>query len=475
MFTHSVLKSDNINSNLKDMLSEILDTEAMKSLELDSNLSKTQKKAFHLFKEGKNILLIGSAGVGKSLLLKTMEEYNKVETNKTMYLTSTTGISSYNLNGVTIHSLLGIGTGDLEKQALLKKVCRKPLYRDRIINIDVLVIDEASMLSAELFEKLDYICQNIKRSKAFFGGIQLVLSMDPLQLVAIFNNNKEIYKSMDERLIVESPVFNKNFKKNDNIIVLKENFRQKNDPTFINLLSRIRDGTFTTDDIDLLNTRKVLPKNPSDHVHLVSTNKKAQAINDSELSKIKTEQRTFTSTFNSTGKDKEIKELLTKELQFQFNQKGIRELTLKTGCRVMLIKNLDIQAGLVNGALGTITEFYKDCNDTFIPLVQFDGKGNTPGIKKLISPVTWDLEIQNCKGSAIQLPLMLAYSLTISKSQSLTLDSAVLDLSDCWVDSQVYVALSRLRSLDSMYLKSFNPIKITVNRVMKSYIDNLEK
>lgn len=466
MFRNNVNSDKLISKDIQDMLAVHLG----KPVEFDLNLSPTQQQAFDLFKGGKNILLLGSGGTGKSKVIKTMEEYNKMETSKTMYLTSTTGISSYNIGGVTVHSLLGIGTGELEVEALIRKVARKQVYRDRIINIDILVIDEASMLSADLFEKLNTLCQHIRRSNSFFGGIQVILSMDPLQLTPVFNRNTELYKVIDDRLIVESPVFNKTFKP-ANTVILKENFRQKNDPSFINLLSRIRDGTFTTSDVQMLNQRKVSPSIVSDHVHLVSTNKKAQIINDTALNKLNTKSVNFTSTFSTTGANKEIKELLTKELQYQFKQKGITELALKKGCRVMLIKNLDIPMGLVNGALGTVTDFVQDSNSNWVPMVHFDGE---LGIQKTIEAVSWELEIDNCKGNALQIPLMLAYSLTISKSQSLTLDSAVLDLDDVFCDAMCYVALSRLRSLETMYLKSFNPKKIMINKVMKDFLDRID-
>ena len=455
-----------LNNNIQDLLLEL-------NIKIDpyENLSKTQKCALDLFKDGKNVLILGPGGVGKSYLIKTMEEFIKKEKEyKKMYVCSTTGISAYNIGGMTIHSFMGIGTGEMEITALIKKVCRKKMYRERIMNTDILVIDEISMLSGELFEKLNIICQSIRKNNLFFGGIQVVFTGDLLQLLPIFNRNNQLYNQIDERLIIESPVFNKEFN-SSNIITLTENFRQKGDATFINLLSKIRDGTFTDSEIHILNNRKTMPENITEHVHLVSSNKKAQLINESQLNKLKTKEIKYKSVFLSSGKDTNIKELLIKELQSQFNQKGITELTLKKGARVMLIKNMDVSRGLVNGALGTIKSFTQDpSTGQDIPLVLFDGEQS---IQEIIPSVSWELEIDNCKGLAHQIPLMLAYSITVHKSQSLSLDSAVLDLADCFTDHQVYVALSRLRSLDGLYLKSFNPAKITVNQKMKRFLENL--
>lgn len=406
-----------------------------------------------------------------SHIIKTMEEYIKTShQNKKMYLTSTTGISAYNIGGMTIHSFMGIGTGDMPIDVLISRIKRKKMYRDRIINTDILVIDEVSMLSGELFEKLNLICQNIRKSNMFFGGIQVIFTGDFLQLLPVFNKNKDLYENVDDRLIIESPLFNKMFK-DENIIILKENFRQKNDSVFINVLLRIRDGTFTEDDVLLLKTRQILPENIQEHVHLVSSNKKAQTINETQLNKLKTPQVKYISSYSSSGKDKEIKELLIKELQFQFTQKGINELILKKGIRVMLIKNLDVSLGLVNGAIGTIVDFIPDPSaDYDIPIVKFDNSN----IKHPISVVSWELEIDGCKGTANQIPLMLAYSVTIHKSQSLTLDSAILDLGDCFCDHQIYVALSRLKSLNGLYLKTFNKDKISVNKKMRDFLTTLK-
>ena len=485
----------NLNSNISDMLKEM-------SIEVDydSHLSELQKKAFDLYKRCKNLLILGCAGTGKSLLINTMENYTKTEhPHKNIYITATTGIASYSVKGVTINSLFGIGTGEADVNILLRRIMQKRVYRERISLMDVLIIDEISMLSAELFEKLNTIAQRIRGNKLFFGGIQLIMTGDVLQLLPVFKPSDKD-KIIDSRLLIESPIFNTVFcKKNGNVIILKDNFRQQGDPTFINLLSRVRLNNATIDDFDLLNkkiiTKEKLKELGSHHVHLVSSNKKAQIINESKLATLPDPVYTFNTIYknnndksnndksnndkNNNDKNNNDKsnndkskndtyELITKELQYQFKQKNIETIFLKVGARVMLIKNLDVSIGLVNGALGTVTKIIKMGNN-FYPEVLFDGKDN---IKKIIEPVEWELEIDNCKCSAKQIPLMLSYSITIHKSQSLSLDSAILDLEDCFAEHQIYVALSRVRSLDGIYLKSFNSKKITINEKMKSFINN---
>jgi ATP-dependent DNA helicase PIF1 len=458
MLKNSIVKTDLLPRAIEEMLGNI-------DIKIDytENLSESQKKAFKLFQEKKNLVIFSSAGCGKSFCIKTMQESVK-NTDRKMQLCSTTGISAYNIGGMTINSFMGIGTGDQDVNFLIRKVSRTAVYRDRIIEIDVLVIDEISMLSASLMEKLNTLCQVVRKSKKFFGGIQVIFTGDPLQLEAIFNSNKKIYKDIDERLIVESDIFNKEFnQKKGNVLILKENFRQKGDPTFINMLLRIRNNTYTKEDLEILNKRKIMPKEDF-HVHLVSTNKKAQDINDNNLKKINESDFIFKACYTSTGKNKELRDILTKELEFQFKQKGIDNLILRKNARVMLVKNLDVELGLVNGALGTIIEI----KDKIIT-VKFDNE-----IEYNILPVNWDIQIDNCKATSTQIPLMLAYAITIFKSQSLTLNSAILDLDDCFANHMVYVALSRLKSLDGMYLKSFNSHKIKINEKIKEYLENLK-
>lgn len=466
-FKNNPVSSDFINSNFQDLLTDYLGVD---TIDFNDNLSVSQKKAFELFKQKKSLLILGPAGTGKSKLIKTMENYTNSYGTDKIYLSSTTGISAYNIGGVTVHSLFGIGTGDLEISQLVKKVVRKTAQKKRILNMDILVIDEISMLSASLFEKLNVICQTIRKNNLFFGGIQLILTGDVLQLGMICNKNTDIYKEIDKRQIVESPLFNTIFNKKENsIVTLCENFRQKDDPIFINLLLRVRNGTFTEDDINLLNTRKVLPKDPSKHVHIVTSNRKAQMINEIELNKLHTEEIRYTSIYASFGSNKEMTSILTKELQSQLNLRGLNELVLKVNCRVMLVKNIDVSQGIVNGSIGTIVQFIEDkITKLSLPLVKFDNN-----IELLISPTPWEIDIDNCKVTATQIPLMLAYSVTCHKIQGTTLNSAVLDIEDAFCDHQVYISLSRLKSLDGMYLKSFDYKKITVNKVMKSFLDNL--
>jgi ATP-dependent DNA helicase PIF1 len=413
-----------------------------------------------------------------SKLIKTMEDYILEENiGKNIYLTATTGVAAYNIGGMTINSFMGIGTGDKDVITLINRISKNKAIVERLIYTDVLVIDEISMMSAALFEKLNHICKHFKKSKKFFGGIQLILTGDFLQLQPIFNQNKMISNEPeDTRLLVESDVYLKQFNmKNKNIIILKDNFRQHGDESYMNLLLRLRVNKHTKDDIKLLkdkcknylnelaefNKKKIIP------IHLVSSNKKAQIINESNLKKLPEPSYNYKATFKTsyiTSQNKDIIDILKKELETQLNQKGLIELQLKKNTRVMLIKNLDVSIGLINGSVGTIIDF----TPQKFPIVLFDN-----GVTKTIENTEWELEFNDSSVKAIQIPLILAYAITLHRSQSLTLTHSILDLQDAFATGMIYVGLSRLKTFDGVLLKSFDPNKITVNEKIIEYLDSL--
>ena len=448
--------AEDLISKFRDLLVEHNERTGSKiETEYSPDLSKTQKKAFEKFKKGDNILILGAAGCGKSKIVKEMYKYIKDKTNKEMYVTSTTGISAYSIKGITINSFMGIGTGESSVEILLRRLRYKMGIKDRIKRADILVIDEISMMSADIFEKINVICQTLRKCRKPFGGIQMVITGDFLQLETIFKN-----ESGDRRLITESELFKKMY--DNNTVILKENFRQNGDNKYIDILLRIRKGVQTEDDIKVLNSRltKVIKPNM---IYLVSSNKKAQAINNLRLSNIKSLDHVYDCVYTQTGTN-DTCDTLKRELQLQFVQKGIESLRLRNGCRVLLIKNMDVSIGLVNGSTGTIKECLEDS-----VVVEFDN-GVTENIQKL----EWELELDNSKVFCKQIPLMLAYAITCHRSQGLSLDSAVLDLDDCFCNHMVYVALSRVKSLEGLYLKSFDPKKITVNSKIVEYINTIE-
>jgi ATP-dependent DNA helicase PIF1 len=422
-------------------------------------LSEDQQRALDIFVEGKNVLMMGPGGVGKSKVVREMK-YQATKRYKSVVVCGTTGVSAFSIGGITLNSFMGIGTGDQPLETLMRRVMTKRGIRDRIMSTDVLIVDEVSMLSAALFEKINLICQKARRNQTFFGGIQVVFSMDPLQLQPVF---KVTGQSDDTRLIYESELFGAVFNKTKkNIINLKKNFRQQGDPEFTNLLMRVRRGVHTDEDIGTLKKRMIKHGADvgEDAVYLVTSNRKAQAINKINMDKLKGPVVEYLAQFTEYGAAKESDELM-KDLQTQFEQKGIMKLELKQGARVMMIKNVSVEEGLVNGSVGTIVDF-----ENGLPIVKFDN-----GIQRAVNYSDWELEVNNAKAKASQIPLMLCWGITVHKIQSLTLDKAVMDLADCFCDGQVYVALSRMRSIDKLHLKTFDPKKISVCEKTKKFVD----
>jgi ATP-dependent DNA helicase PIF1 len=454
---------------IKELLSNILDEDQMKDFDIDADLNTQQKCALEKFKISQNLLIIGQAGCGKSKCIKTMFDYNFTSFQEThykkMYLCATTGVAAYNIGGMTIHSFLGIGTGEQDIQFLIRKVQRNKNIAERLRTDHILVIDEISMMSASLFEKINILYKTFRRNNNFFGGIQVILVGDFLQTECIFN--EKIHRIDDKRLLIESPVFLENFT-SKNTVQLTENFRQKGDTFFQDLLSRIRIGKPTSEDLALLRTKCVnfqneLNKLPKDinPVYLVSSNAAANSINSRNIEQIQQAYTHYNCIFSEKGPDSKVIEMLKKELEHQLKIRGLTKLSLKKGCRIMLIRNIDTDLGLINGSLGSVLDL-----NSSSAYVAFDN-----GIKTWVGMSESSLELDGCVVKVNQLPLILSYSITIHKSLSLTLDHAIMDLKSCFCNHMVYVAMSRVKSLDTLFLKSFDPSKVTVNQKILKYLE----
>lgn len=464
----------------RDLLEKILNETQIKEYEIGCDLSDEQKNAFEKFKKGENVCILGPGGSGKSTVLKTIQEYNmqfaKEIFYKKIYMTATTGVAAYNLNfsndvlassGMTIHSFLGIGTGSGTVYDLIKRVNKSPNIINVVKSDHILVIDEISLLSADLFEKINLIYRHFRKSKEYFGGIQVFLTGDFLQTEAIFNDNTYNIEQ-DKRLLFESELFNEMFKDN-NLIIFNQNHRQKNDTTYYNLLNRIRIGKHTQEDIDLLYSKneryneelKEIKKNGIVPLNLVISNALALQINKKNMDNIKTDYVHYNYSVTKFGHNSDLLKTMEKDLEKQFNTKGLLKLSLKIGARVMLIRNIDVAMGLINGSMGIITNLYK----TEIT-VAFDN-GHTVNIPK----TEWMLDINNNWVRFKQLPIICAYAITIHKSISLTLDHVICDLEKAFCNHLVYLALSRIRSFDKLLLKSFDPNKITVNEKILKYLN----
>jgi len=415
-------------------------------LEEYKNLTTLQKKFFKEFFSGRNIFLTGPAGTGKSYTVNLLFKY--LDLNGIFYgKTATTGVAALNIGGVTLHSWSGMGIGEENGMDLLDKVSENKKAVNRIKNAKVLVIDEISMAKAELIEKLDIICQYIRNKEKPFGGIQVVFVGDFMQLPPVF---KQFEKEM---FAFESQAWRD---ANVKTVHLTEIVRQHDEPAFAKFLNEVRMGSATdyTMLMDCLDRK--FPDDGIKPVKLFCKNIDVAGYNLTELRKIKAESKFYYSA--DTGGEQWAQ-------FFDKNCPAPTELELRPGAQVILLVNLDTAAGLVNGSVGSVKNVYDNCVE-----IEFAG-GNI----QVIQPYRWEVkqnEYDPLSGgmkkvvlaTRSQLPLKLAWALTIHKSQGATLDRAEVDVSEAFAAGQVYVALSRVRNLRSLKIHSFSPHKIKVNK-----------
>lgn len=458
-------------------------------------LNKQQAKALSVMLKGENIFITAPAGTGKTFLINHFcSMIREQDPIKNIAITSTTGVSAILLGGSTLHSYLGIGLGE----GTVKELTNKILFSGRGIKADIwkklntLVIDEVSMLDPVLFDKLEHIARNVRGNNSPFGGIQLILSGDLLQLPVVKGGN--VGSNVNEDDIYEFVTDASSWKKcfGDNVVLLTEIIRQK-DPLFKEILLKIREGNIDDD------VRKILTAHMdeyqggnSHHVHqkiqptrLFCLKKYVTNLNDMELKKLQLAGKEFKN-YNAFIKPYSADEIKSSkgrshcsEAQFKYcSDRFVKDCTTPQHLRicedaqVMLTYNVDQSAGLVNGSRGVVVGFTD--NQYRFPIVKFKimAERNNDGIETIVRPQTW--EICNDMGKKIgyfkQIPLKIAYALTIHSCQGSTLDSVEVDLSDSFADGQIYTALSRTKDLKSLVIKNLNFDRIKYNaRALKFY------
>ncbi len=378
----------------------------------------TQDEALDAMKMGYNIFLTGSPGSGKTFLLNKYIDYLK-ENNKSVAVTASTGIAATHMNGTTLHSWSGLGIKETLTKSDIKKLLKKPYLKKHYKNTKVLIIDEVLMLTASQFDAVDAICRQFKTSFKSFGGMQVICSGDFFQL-------PPINKSGLAKFVVESHAWKNMDMK---ICYLEEQHRHK-DENFIALLNHIRNN-------DVEKSKEILMANeqPEDLLEistkLYTHNIDVDAVNNVELEKMPGVEFVFNMT--ESGKHEVVKSLKKSCL-------APERLLLKRGARVMFLKN-NFDAGYVNGTQGSVVDFDVEG----LPIVE-----TISGQKFTAKLASWTVEEDDKIVARVnQLPLRLAWAITVHKSQGMNLDAAEIDLSKCFVEGMGYVALSRLRSLAS--------------------------
>lgn len=399
-----------------------------------------QTTALEMLKAGQNVFLTGSAGTGKTYLLNQYIDYLK-ERNINLAITAPTGIAASHINGMTIHSFFGIGIRENIDEYFLDSLIQKEFLHKRLKNLKVLIIDEISMVSPQLFDSIDKILRAFKYCDKPFGGLQIVLSGDFFQLPPISQNTNNL------RFAWQAQVWKKAELKS---CYLTEKFRQ-NDESLITILDEIRLGNVSKKSMAILHSchQKEL-KNQTKITKLYTHNKDVDRINEEELELLKGPTKIFPS--KNQGSKKDIEKIFYSSLVND-------QLKLKAKALVIFIKN-NYEAGYINGTLGEVINFDKT---TGAPIVKiFSGR------KIVVATEDWKLENSKGEVKAVvkQIPLRLAWALTIHKSQGMTLDAAEIDLSKTFETGQGYVALSRIKSIDGLRLMGLNDIALQVDQII---------
>ena len=438
------------------------------------NLTETQQRAFEYYNDNKNIFITGPGGCGKSFFIQSIYKDAK-EKGKNICVTSLTGCSAIllNCNATTLHKWGSFGLGKGEERDILKKIIKTKRTKN-YIETDILVIDEISMLNQKIFELLDYLCKKIRKNEEIaFGGIQIICSGDFYQLPPVCMDKTNI---LEKSFCFESELWEKTF---DETFVFEKNFRQEQDSEFFSILQEIREGTVTFDTIEtLVNCSK---KEIDENDLIVPTKifpikKSVDMINNKELEKLTEKKyKYFPEVYNSNNV--KITTINNKPLENEIdyikkNSMFEESLELCVGCQVMCISNIDQERKLVNGLQGIIIDFvYNAEKNNYYPKIQFEYITNPV----IIYEHTWNLESTD-KYNIQQLPLILSWAITIHKSQGLSINKALIDIgNNIFEYGQTYVALSRVKTLEGLYLTRVNAKKIKANPKVINFYNNIKK
>ncbi|OQU97533.1 hypothetical protein CLAIMM_03455 [Cladophialophora immunda] len=471
-------------------------------------LSDEQKSVMKaVMDEGKSVFFTGSAGTGKSVLMRAIISKLKHKYRKDsdrIAITASTGLASCILEGQTLHSWSGIGLGKEPAPELVKKIKRNQKSRQKWLRTKVLIIDEVSMVDGQLFDKLEQVARTIRNNGRPFGGIQLVVTGDFFQLPPVPDRNTSA------KFVFEAVTWNTCIQ---HTILLTHVFRQK-DEQFARMLNEMRLGKMSPATIREFKSlsRPLDFRDELEATELYPRREEVENANQNRMRKLSGQMMTFTAVDTGTVDLNTRKALLN-------NFIAPEVLELKKGAQVMLIKNIDTQ--LVNGSLGIVQSFmdegtfftYKDDEPTFLlahepddeddngeikaarekirearlknsttggeprrlwPMVRFNLPDGTSR-SMLCSPDEWKTEAQNGEVlvKRVQVPLILAWALSIHKAQGQTLSRVKVDLGKVFEKGQAYVALSRARTKEGLQVLRFDERKVMVHQKVLHFYSKL--
>jgi ATP-dependent DNA helicase PIF1 len=406
-----------------------------------------QGLALEIMLAGESVLLTGPAGAGKTFVLNQLIRLVKAD-GKHVSVTATTGLAATHLGGTTIHSWAGIGVLDELPNGFVEHLSKGRV--DIIEKTDVLIIDEISMLHDYRLDMVDEACRLVRRKDEPFGGIQIIMSGDFFQLPPINRGD-----SRAGGFVVHSRAWQE---LDPTICYLEEQHRQ-DDEVLLDILSAIRAGDVRRHHAEKLLAR-VDVEVPEDTVltELHTVNVDVDKMNEARLDDLSGDEIFYTQT--TTGAVNYVESLQRSVL-------APATLRLKQGALVMAVKN-STDRKYANGSIGTVIDFEPM---TEYPIVEFRN-GRTVSMQ----PDTWELRDGDKKRASItQIPLRLAWAITVHKSQGMTLDAAKIDLRKAFVEGMGYVALSRVKNVDNLYLAGINRMALQISEDALNIDGNLRK
>lgn len=392
----------------------------------------TQADAIAILKMGKNVFLTGEPGAGKSHTVNTFVAWLRSH-GISVAVTASTGIAATHIGGMTIHSWSGIGIAKFLSKSDLQEIATRDKVVRRVKDTRVLIIDEISMLDGRTLTMVDAVCKEIRKSPAPFGGLQVVLVGDFFQLPPVTQGARAEF-AFDAVAWSDAKLA---------VCYLSEQHRQE-DAAFLGVLSALRMNELNDDHIALLNERRATTA--GDMTKLYSHNMDVDRMNTSELAKLM--PKSFTHRMRTKGAKPLVEQIMRGCLSPE-------ELVLKVGAKVMFTKN-NPEWGVVNGTTGTIDGTQ---HGSGFPVVLLRS-----GRKVTAEPMDWSIIADGAPiASVVQVPLRLAWAMTVHKSQGMSLDAAYIDLSSAFAYGQGYVALSRVRTLAGLHLAGLNARALQVD------------
>lgn len=430
------------------------------------DLNEQQRRAYDAVAAGKSVFITGAGGTGKSHLLATLYYVLGAQSDKLVAITAMTGCAALLLgrHAKTLHSWASIGLAREPAVVLAAQIRKSDKARNRWKHTDILVIDEVSMLTPELLEKLNEVAQIVRNNKNLMGGLQVVFVGDFFQL-------PPVYKDQEEKecfFAFESPLWNQIVQAN----IQLTNMIRAEDPAFQKILEEARRGNLSPESLAVLKTREGLAWQNERIRPTLLFNRRAEVdmVNEKNIRALTGERHTFEaetvflpieSTRGLTVHSEQVKRAVMKlDRDAPYDTK----LVLAKEAQVMLLVNKDPEAGLVNGSRGVVVGFAEGGQ----PIVQFK-----KGAPLAIPASTWESE--DLPGvQRRQIPLKLAYAMTTHKSQGATLDCALIDIGSTTFEcGQAYVALSRVRNLESLYIWEIDPTAFRAHPKVLAFYNTL--